>query len=53
MPIYDYYCEQCHQKFEVSKSIDKRHTARCPRCNSKGRLMFTPIPHYWKDGVPN
>jgi len=39
MPIYDYWCSQCHQKFEESKSMEKRHTAICPRCNTKGKLM--------------
>lgn len=51
MPQYDYYCPQCHQKFEMSKSVEKRHTARCPKCNTRGKLMMSAFSFSFKGGV--
>jgi len=51
MPLYDYWCPQCHKKFEMSKSVEKRHNARCPKCNTKARLMPSAFTFSFKGGV--
>lgn len=33
MPRYDYLCSECGAAFEMNKSIDERHCARCPKCD--------------------
>ena len=47
MPIYEYQCPKCHKKFEEIKSIEKRHDGKCPKCNTKGKLMPSRFSHYW------
>lgn len=33
MPIYEFYCPECHRVFSfLSRSIDTRKTPACPRC---------------------
>jgi len=39
MPIYEYYCPQCQNKFETMKAMTERHKARCPHCNTKSKLV--------------
>lgn len=40
MPIYEYQCEQCQQRFEIitRKSSD---TAECPTCQGSGRKVVS------------
>lgn len=38
MPNYEYRCPQCG-KFEMNKSVEKRHRAKCPKCNSEAKLV--------------
>lgn len=34
MPIYEFYCRDCHRVFNfLSRAIDTRKRPRCPRCN--------------------
>ena len=51
MPEYDYWCPQCHQRFEMNKSIEKRHEAKCPRCNHKAKLVPSAFSFNFKGGV--
>ena len=41
MPLYEYYCPQCQNKFETMKAMWQRHKARCPHCNSESRLAMS------------
>jgi len=55
MPIYEYLCPKCQEKFEQIKGIEQRQKARCPKCNSVSRLVPSRFSHYWfnpltKDG---
>lgn len=35
MPLYEYECRECKEKFEVIQSIrDDESTVRCPKCNA-------------------
>lgn len=55
MPIYEYYCPQCQNKFETMKAMSQRHRARCPHCNSESKIVPSVFAIYdlnWtqKDG---
>lgn len=39
MPLYEYYCPQCQNKFETMKAMSQRHWARCPHCNSESKKV--------------
>ena len=35
MPLYEYECRECKERFEVLQSIhDDESTVRCPKCNA-------------------
>ncbi|HHU76757.1 MAG TPA: zinc ribbon domain-containing protein [Firmicutes bacterium] len=34
MPIYEFLCKKCENKFSVMTSISKKDEVKCPRCNS-------------------
>lgn len=44
MPIYEYRCEQCGSRFEVTQSIAQhgREKPACPRCKSAARVASVP-----------
>lgn len=55
MPIYEYYCPQCQEKFEEVRTVEQRHSARCPRCNSEckkvmSRFSFSFFNKFTVDG---
>jgi putative FmdB family regulatory protein len=36
MPIYEFKCKKCGEKFELRRSISESdETAKCPRCGSQ------------------
>ncbi len=35
MPLYEYRCAECGQKFEELVSFDKSNDMECPNCGSK------------------
>ncbi|MFC2072725.1 zinc ribbon domain-containing protein [Chloroflexota bacterium] len=36
MPIYEYECENCGERFELRRSIsDNDNEIRCPKCGAK------------------
>ncbi|MBD3232609.1 MAG: zinc ribbon domain-containing protein [candidate division Zixibacteria bacterium] len=42
MPIYEYKCSTCGNKFEELRSLGKRdETAECPECNSKAERIVS------------
>lgn len=34
MPIYEYICQSCNDKFEILTSIGNKALIKCPKCNS-------------------
>ena len=42
MPLYEYLCEPCEEKFEVLRSMAKgADPAICPTCGSNGHKMLS------------
>ena len=36
MPMYEYTCLDCHERFEILRSISERkEPCKCPRCGSE------------------
>jgi putative FmdB family regulatory protein len=34
MPFYDFRCNDCGERFEVQRPVDRRDEAACPTCGS-------------------
>ena len=48
MPIYEYKCQQCDEKFEAYKPISASdETVECPKCGAKNpkRQISVFVPH--------
>ncbi|MFQ5702577.1 MAG: zinc ribbon domain-containing protein [Gemmatimonadales bacterium] len=46
MPIYEYLCDTCHERFTHRSSMKGAQATppRCPKCDSKAvRRIFTPF----------
>ena len=44
MPIYEYYCPNCHKEFEIMCSISKfGEVALCPICGAKGERLISNV----------
>ncbi len=35
MPIYEYRCEDCGNRFDLLRSYSDRQNVNCPRCSSE------------------
>jgi putative FmdB family regulatory protein len=48
MPLYDYHCKNCTETFDEFRSMDERHTAKCPKCGkmAKKRLNTARLDYY-------
>lgn len=46
MPLYEYICPQCEEKFETMRAMGWRHFAPCPHCNGKSKLLFSMFNIY-------
>jgi len=43
MPIYEYECEKCACRFELTRRFSEDEGSLCcPRCRGKGRRIFSP-----------
>jgi putative FmdB family regulatory protein len=43
MPVYEFECEECGERFEELTSSDTR-SLECPRCGSSGtRRLLSPV----------
>lgn len=38
MPIYEYLCENCHEKNELLQKLDDKAPEECPNCKAKNSL---------------
>ncbi len=42
MPIHEFYCSQCEEKFELIRSLgESSDEACCPRCNLRAERRFS------------
>jgi putative FmdB family regulatory protein len=42
MPIYEYECSECSQRFEKKQRFHDDPVAECPRCQSKSKRIMSP-----------
>jgi putative FmdB family regulatory protein len=43
MPIYEYECRVCHQRFEKLQSINDEPIRVCPNCGGETRRVLQPV----------
>lgn len=43
MPVYDYRCTECNERFEVSRPMGTSQAENCPSCGSVAKRVFTPV----------
>jgi putative FmdB family regulatory protein len=48
MPIYEYECVDCSEKFEVRRGFHDEVQANCPVCKGEGKRMFSPVTVIYK-----
>ncbi|MBN1190055.1 MAG: zinc ribbon domain-containing protein [Dehalococcoidales bacterium] len=42
MPIYEYVCDKCQNRFDLRLSFEQANsTALCPRCHAEARRTIT------------
>lgn len=41
MPLYEYECEDCQQRFEVIKQTGDDPVEDCPRCGEPAQKLFS------------
>jgi putative FmdB family regulatory protein len=41
MPLYEYECKRCGEKFEALRPRDDRDRAECPDCKGDGRRVLS------------
>lgn len=41
MPLYDYKCPACNEKFEEFRSLKERATAPCPKCGKAAEKQIS------------
>lgn len=43
MPLYEYRCPKCGERFELLRSLSERDDeTECPRCREKGKMFRLP-----------
>ena len=45
MPIYEYECLNCGEKFEIRQAMNDRATAPCPKCGTVSPLVMSIVNH--------
>lgn len=41
MPLYEYHCEACDERFEVIRSSRDTDLVKCPRCDRLARKLIS------------
>ena len=50
MPIYEYICPSCNQKFELLRPLSQANEeASCPRCHNKAERILSTFSSLSKD----
>lgn len=48
MPLYDYACDNCGNRFELKQGFDADPKQPCPRCERIARRVFHPVGVVYK-----
>lgn len=48
MPIYEYECGDCQNRFERKQRFDEEPIKVCPRCQGKARRVIHSVPIIFK-----
>ena len=48
MPVYEYECNKCRFRFEVTRGVNESGGSACPRCGGEGRRVYLPTPLLFK-----
>ena len=48
MPVYQYTCSKCNSHFELKQGFHDEPKATCPKCQHKGRRLFSATPIIFK-----
>ena len=48
MPSYDFKCEQCNNKFELSLPIDSKDLPYCEDCENPLVRIYSPVAAIFK-----
>lgn len=48
MPLYDYECLTCANRFEIRQKVSEVGNAPCPTCASDSRRVFHSVPILFK-----
>jgi putative FmdB family regulatory protein len=48
MPIYEYECGHCRNRFEIKQSFDEAPEAVCPQCQGRAQRVFYPTAIVFK-----
>ena len=48
MPIYEYKCDECANRFELRRSFNDDDGPSCPKCKGKARRVFCAVPVIFK-----
>ena len=41
MPLYDYFCEKCEEKFEALTAMEDRMNHHCPECSTPSHMLMS------------
>ena len=48
LPLYDYECDACGNRFELRQGFGSDRFTDCPVCSGKSRRKFHPVPIIYK-----
>ena len=48
MPIYEYECEKCGDRFECKQGINDAPLTKCTKCKGKVKRIIHPSPFFFK-----
>lgn len=51
MPLYEYLCPECDERFDELMKMDDRHTAPCPQCGTTAAQQVTSARIDYRMGV--
>ena len=50
MPIYEYYCPECKEKFELLRAFSQMNEATvCPKCKKSSKKIMSRCASFSKD----